>query len=166
MSESPFMSGGPAFDELDPARRAGQLSDEDELDYGEEEEELDAEAGEEELEELGEEDLDDDAGNRLATAPRRPPARPGGASSEGNRAEGGAARLVLEHIARSIVDEPEAVEVEVSPARSGVKLSLHVSPSDMGRIIGRRGRVAQAMRTVVRAAAASEGGDAVVDIVD
>jgi predicted RNA-binding protein YlqC (UPF0109 family) len=88
------------------------------------------------------------------------------AASPGNRAEGGAARAVLEHIARSIVDDPDSVVVEVSEARSGVKLSLHVAPGDMGRIIGRRGRVAQALRTVVRAAAASEGGDAVVDIVD
>ncbi|MDA8291582.1 MAG: KH domain-containing protein [Actinomycetota bacterium] len=80
--------------------------------------------------------------------------------------EGGAARAVLEHVARSIVDEPDAVRVDVSGARSGVKLSLRVAPSDMGRVIGKRGRVAQALRVVVRAAAASEGSDASVDIVD
>lgn len=84
----------------------------------------------------------------------------------GNDVAGGAARAVLEHVARSIVDEPEAVVVEVGEGRSGVKLSLHVAPSDMGRIIGKRGRVAQAMRALVRAAAASEGTDASVDIVD
>jgi predicted RNA-binding protein YlqC (UPF0109 family) len=84
----------------------------------------------------------------------------------GNRAPGGLARAVLEHIARSIVDEPDAVEIDVSEGRSGVRLSLRVAPSDMGRVIGRRGRVAQALRVLVRAAAAREGTDAVVDIVD
>jgi predicted RNA-binding protein YlqC (UPF0109 family) len=73
---------------------------------------------------------------------------------------------VLEHIARSIVDDPDAVSVDVSPARVGVKLSLHVAPGDMGRIIGKRGRVAQAVRTLVRAAAVRQGSDASVDIVD
>lgn len=84
----------------------------------------------------------------------------------GNAISGGAARAVLEHVARSIVDEPDAVAVEVSERRGRVDLSLHVAPSDMGRIIGKRGRVAQALRTIVRAAAASEGTDASVDIVD
>ena len=84
----------------------------------------------------------------------------------GNALSGGAARAVLEHVARSIVDEPDAVAVEVSERRGRVDLSLHVAPSDMGRIIGKRGRVAQALRTIVRAAAASEGTDASVDIVD
>jgi predicted RNA-binding protein YlqC (UPF0109 family) len=80
--------------------------------------------------------------------------------------DGGAALAVLEHIARSIVDDPEAVVVDVSSERGGVRLDLHVAPSDMGRIIGRRGRVAQALRSVVRAAAAKDGTDATVDIVD
>lgn len=86
-----------------------------------------------------------------------------------NRSEpdlGGTARAVLEQVARSIVDDPDQVEVEVSDGRSGVKLSLHVAQSDMGRIIGRRGRTAQALRTLVRAAAAHDGKDASVDIVD
>jgi predicted RNA-binding protein YlqC (UPF0109 family) len=84
----------------------------------------------------------------------------------GNRMDGGSARAVLEHVARSIVDDPDAVVVEVAPGRSGLKLSLHVAPGDMGRIIGKRGRVAQAVRAIVRAAAAREGTDAAVDIVD
>ena len=88
------------------------------------------------------------------------------ADDAGNRMNGGTARAVLEHVARSIVDEPDAVIVEVSESRGQSKLSLHVAPSDMGRIIGRRGRVAQALRTVVRAAAAKDGADAAVDIVD
>ena len=84
----------------------------------------------------------------------------------GNRAVGAIPRAVLEHIARSIVDDPDAVVVEVDEARDGVNLRLHVAPDDMGRIIGRRGRVAQAIRTLVRAAGANEGIEASVDIVD
>ena len=80
--------------------------------------------------------------------------------------DGGAAKAVLEHIARSIVDEPDAVVVDASAQRGGLRLDLHVAGSDMGRIIGRRGRVAQALRSVVRAAAAKDGTDATVDIVD
>lgn len=89
-----------------------------------------------------------------------------GANAAGNQVLGGTAKAVLEHIARSMVEDPDSVVIEVSPARAGTKLSLHVAPSDMGRVIGRRGRVAQAMRSVVRAAAAKDGSDATIDIVD
>ncbi|TML43051.1 MAG: KH domain-containing protein [Actinobacteria bacterium] len=75
-------------------------------------------------------------------------------------------RAVLDYVARQIVDDPEAVVVELEEGRRGVTLRLHVAPDDMGRVIGRRGRVAHAIRTVVRAAAAREGLDAQVDIVD
>jgi predicted RNA-binding protein YlqC (UPF0109 family) len=83
-----------------------------------------------------------------------------------NRVVGATSKQVLEYLARAIVDEPDAVEVDVSERRGGVMLSLHVAPDDMGKVIGRRGRVAQAIRTVVRAAGASEGIEASVDIVD
>jgi hypothetical protein len=84
-----------------------------------------------------------------------------------NRVAGAVPRSVLEYLARSIVEEPDAVMIEVEEGRrQSVNLRLHVSPSDMGRVIGRRGRVAQAIRTVVRAAGAREGVDAQVDIVD
>jgi predicted RNA-binding protein YlqC (UPF0109 family) len=83
-----------------------------------------------------------------------------------NQVEGGAAKAVAEHVARSIVDDPDAVVVDVAADRAGVRLSLHVAPGDMGRIIGKRGRVAQALRSLVRAAAAKDGTDASVDIVD
>jgi predicted RNA-binding protein YlqC (UPF0109 family) len=85
---------------------------------------------------------------------------------DGNRVTGGIARAALEHLARSIVNDPDSVVIEVSEGRSGLRFSLHVAPEDMGRIIGKRGRVAQAMRTVVRAAAAREGTDATLDIAD
>jgi hypothetical protein len=83
-----------------------------------------------------------------------------------NRVSGGMAAAVLEHLARSIVDDPDSVVIDVSEGRSGIRISLHVAASDMGRVIGKRGRVAQAIRTLVRAAAAREGTEAVVDIVD
>ncbi|MEA3075388.1 MAG: uncharacterized protein QOF60_296 [Actinomycetota bacterium] len=85
---------------------------------------------------------------------------------EGNRVDGGAAGAVLEFVARSIVDEPDAVVVEHERDRRGTMLRLHVAPDDMGKVIGRRGRVAQAIRSVVRATAAREGTEVNVDIVD
>jgi predicted RNA-binding protein YlqC (UPF0109 family) len=85
---------------------------------------------------------------------------------DGNRIEGGVSRAVLEYLARSIVDDAESVVVDVEERRGSMMLRLHVAPADMGRVIGRRGRVAQAIRTVVRAAGASEGVNAEVDIVD
>lgn len=77
------------------------------------------------------------------------------------------ARDVLEFLAKSIVDDPDGVVVDMDEGRRGdVRLSLRVSQDDMGKVIGRRGRVAQAIRTVVRAAGAREGLEAGVDIVD
>lgn len=76
------------------------------------------------------------------------------------------ARLVLDYLARQIVDAPDAVVIDTGETRGGVKLSLHVAQEDMGKVIGRRGRVAQAIRTLVRAAGAAEGVDVLVDIVD
>jgi predicted RNA-binding protein YlqC (UPF0109 family) len=87
--------------------------------------------------------------------------------AEGNRIVGGIPKGVLEYVARNIVDDPDGVFVETSERRSGeVELRLHVSPSDMGKVIGRRGRVAQALRQVVAAAGTREGVRASLDIVD
>ncbi len=85
---------------------------------------------------------------------------------DGNRVVGALPRAVLEYLAKSIVDDAESVLVEAEKGRNGLTLRLHVAPADMGRVIGRRGRVAQAIRTVVRAAGAREGVEAEVDIVD
>lgn len=84
----------------------------------------------------------------------------------GNRVVGSVPRDVLEYLAKAIVDDAESVVVEADEGRGSVSLRLNVSPGDMGRVIGRRGRTAQAIRTVVRAAAAREGVEAHVDIVD
>ncbi len=75
-------------------------------------------------------------------------------------------KAVLDYVAKSIVDDPAGVSIVSEERGSGVILRLHVAQEDMGKVIGKRGRVAQAIRTVVRAAGAKEGVDANVDIVD
>ena len=85
---------------------------------------------------------------------------------DANEVKGAMSRAVLEYVAKQIVDEPDSVEVEVDERGRRIDLRLHVAPDDMGKIIGKRGRVAQAVRTIVRAAGASEGVEASVDIVD
>ena len=85
---------------------------------------------------------------------------------DGNRLAGGLSRGVLDYLARSLVEDPDAVYVDAEERGGRVLLRLNVAPSDMGRVIGRRGRLAQAIRTLVRAAGASERVDASVDIVD
>jgi uncharacterized protein len=73
---------------------------------------------------------------------------------------------LLVYLARGLVDNPDEVVVEQFDEDDGaVVLELSVGPEDYGRIIGRGGRTAQALRTVVRAAA-GEGRRVVVDIVD
>ena len=76
------------------------------------------------------------------------------------------ATAVLEFIAKSLAEDPSAVSVEVSERQGKVVLSLSVGPDDMGRIIGRRGRTAQAIRALVGAAGARDGVTTSVDIVD
>jgi predicted RNA-binding protein YlqC (UPF0109 family) len=88
-------------------------------------------------------------------------------AEEGNRAIAPVANAVLGHIARSIVDDPEAVEIETIPLRAGkVRLAVRVAPNDFGRLIGRRGRVAAAVRTLVGAAAVRDGLDVEVEFVE
>jgi predicted RNA-binding protein YlqC (UPF0109 family) len=87
-------------------------------------------------------------------------------AGDANTVSGAVARSVLEYVAKQIVDDPDSVVVEVDEGRGRVELRLHVASDDMGKIIGKRGRVAQAVRTLVRAAGAREGVDANVDIVD
>jgi hypothetical protein len=84
----------------------------------------------------------------------------------GGAADGGAAGAVLDFVARSIVDDPDSVRIETDRDRRGPTLRLHVAPDDMGKVIGRRGRVAQSIRTLVRATGAKEGAEVNVDIVD
>lgn len=80
--------------------------------------------------------------------------------------DGGRAKSVLLYLARQLVDDPDAVRIDTSETRNGIKLALRVASGDMGKVIGRRGRVAQSIRSVVRAAGAKDGVDVAVDIVD
>jgi predicted RNA-binding protein YlqC (UPF0109 family) len=80
--------------------------------------------------------------------------------------DGGRARAVLQFVTSKLVDDPDSIRIDTSETRNGIKLSLRVAPGDMGKVIGRRGRVAQSIRSVVRAAGAKEGVDVIVDIVD
>jgi predicted RNA-binding protein YlqC (UPF0109 family) len=73
---------------------------------------------------------------------------------------------VLTHVVRSIVDDPEQVTVESAESHGKVRLEVRVGPGDLGRVIGRRGRTAQSIRTVVRAAATRDGVDVDVDFAD
>ena len=84
----------------------------------------------------------------------------------GNRAQGGTPVAVLEYVARSLAEEPDAVVVDTDERRGSIRLQLHVAPEDMGRVIGRRGRTAQAIRALVGAAGARDGVETSVDIVD
>ena len=76
-------------------------------------------------------------------------------------------RELLEFLARSLVAEPNAVEVhEVEEIDGEVVLELEVAEDDLGRVIGRGGRVANALRSVMKAAATREEKRVVVDILD
>jgi uncharacterized protein len=76
------------------------------------------------------------------------------------------ATAVLDHVVRSIVDNPEAVKVEGFPDGDKILLEVRVGDGDLGRVIGRRGRTAMSIRAVVRAAAVRDGVEIDVDFVD
>ena len=78
------------------------------------------------------------------------------------------ATAVLDYVVRQLVEDPDAVSIELDDRGRRPALNVHVGPGDMGRVIGKRGRVAQSIRTVVRAAAARDGagGDIEVEFVD
>ncbi len=90
-------------------------------------------------------DFDDDAGNRVA---------------------GGTPLAVVTYLVTSIASDPESIVIDTDERGATVRFHVHVAPEDMGRVIGRRGRVAQAIRTVVAAAGARDGVQTSVDIVD
>jgi len=73
---------------------------------------------------------------------------------------------LVEVIAKSLVDHPEDVRVEEKQQDHQVTLELHVDEDDMGKVIGRQGRIAKAMRTVVKAAATRENKKVSVDIIE
>ncbi len=73
---------------------------------------------------------------------------------------------LLEHLARALVDHPDQVRVESREDERAVTLELQVAPSDMGKVIGKHGRIAKAIRTVVSAAAVTAKKKVFVEIVE
>jgi predicted RNA-binding protein YlqC (UPF0109 family) len=73
---------------------------------------------------------------------------------------------LLEYLARQLVDEPDAVSVEQAEEEDELVLRLHVAEADRGKVIGRQGRIARALRTVVRASAARERRRVRLEIVE
>ncbi|MEM7033555.1 MAG: KH domain-containing protein [Chloroflexota bacterium] len=73
---------------------------------------------------------------------------------------------LIEYIAKSIVDDPESVSVEERSGRQFVKYRLYVAQPDMGRVIGKQGRMANAIRSVLNVAAVKSGKRVSLDIGD
>jgi len=72
---------------------------------------------------------------------------------------------LVEYIAKALVDHPENVTVNQVEGEQSIILELKVDPEDMGKVIGKQGRIAKAIRTVVKAAAAKDGKRVVVEII-
>lgn len=157
-------------DEDDSEReRSAQPADEPEGDVGpiefeeeDDEEELDVEEDEDEGDE-GDEELEPEAAPQIA-APAAPyeddeaPERPGDGVSR--------AAAVLKYIVENIVDEPEAISIGATTDDRGPVLLLRVAADDRGKVIGRQGRIVQAIRTVVKAATVGTGEKVSVEIID
>jgi predicted RNA-binding protein YlqC (UPF0109 family) len=71
---------------------------------------------------------------------------------------------LLAYLARELVDDPEAVRVESEERDDALVLTLHVAPEDVGKVIGRQGRIVRALRTVVRASAVREDRRVLLEI--
>jgi uncharacterized protein len=139
------------INQVDGGSAAG--GDADEVDEVDEIDEID------EVEDLDDDGLDDDGldDDGLDDA------------EEGNQrtsVDGGTPLAVLTYLARALSNDPDSVVIQTEERRNGLRLNLHVAPDDMGRVIGRRGRTAQAIRTLVNVAGAKDGIQATVDIVD
>ena len=75
-------------------------------------------------------------------------------------------RELIEFLARRLVDQPDDVTVEEAEEDGALVLRLRVAPDDVGKVIGRQGRLARALRTIVRAGSVREGRRVVLEIVD
>ena len=87
-------------------------------------------------------------------------------AGEGNRVKGARAQTVIELVARQLVDDPDGVFIDSTERSDNVAILIHTSPGDLGRIIGKRGRVIQALRQVGRAAGATEGVKVTVEVAE
>jgi predicted RNA-binding protein YlqC (UPF0109 family) len=84
----------------------------------------------------------------------------------GNRITGARAKTVIELVARQLVDDPDGVFVDATERSNNVAILIHTSPGDLGRIIGKRGRVIQALRQVGRAAGSADGVKVTVEVAE
>jgi predicted RNA-binding protein YlqC (UPF0109 family) len=75
-------------------------------------------------------------------------------------------RELVDFLVSELVDDPDAVEVTESEDDRGMRYTVRVAPDDMGKVIGKGGRTANAIRAIVRAAAARQDTNAYVDIAD
>lgn len=73
---------------------------------------------------------------------------------------------LLLYMAKNLVDDPDAVTVKETAGEDGTVLELHVAPGDMGKVIGRQGRIAKEIRTIVKTVAQRSGEKVTVEIVD
>lgn len=73
---------------------------------------------------------------------------------------------LLEYLAKALVDDPDAVHVEAVETETTIVLELTVAKDDVGKVIGKQGRIARALRTIVKASAVRDGKRAIVEIVD
>ena len=109
-------------------------------------------------------DLPDDDevdGNRIEPIPVDEEPVTAGADVSAGTASG-----VLDYLVKALVDEPDGVEVDAIDRRGGVQLEVRVAPGDMGRVIGKRGRTAQAIRAVTRAAAVKDGVEVNIEFME
>jgi hypothetical protein len=74
------------------------------------------------------------------------------------------AQELVEYVARNLVDDPDAVQVEVHSGPDGTVIELHVAEDDMGKVIGRNGSVAKALRTLLKVMSAREGESVSLEI--
>ena len=112
---------------------------------------------------IDEADLADDEvdGNRRDDVADDAPAEARGTETSADTASG-----VLDYLVKALVDEPDGVEVDAIDRRGGVQLEVRVAPGDMGRVIGKRGRTAQAIRAVTRAAAVKDGVEVNIEFME
>jgi predicted RNA-binding protein YlqC (UPF0109 family) len=87
-------------------------------------------------------------------------------SPVGAERSGATSAELVEFLARRLVDEPDAVRVEEVEQDGDTVLRLHVAMDDVGKVIGRQGRIARALRTVVRASASRREGRVLLEIVE
>ena len=73
---------------------------------------------------------------------------------------------LVEYLAKTLVDEPDAVEITLIEGENSTILELRVAPDDVGKVIGKHGRIARALRTILAASANRDGKRVVLEILD